>query len=44
MDTGGMKSNSEVARAENLHPSIINELMRLSLFVPDTLGLLMAER
>jgi len=29
VDTGEMKSGSEIARAEGLHPSVTNELMRL---------------
>ncbi len=44
VDTGEMKSGSEIARAEGLHPSVTNELMRLSLLAPDILELLMAGR
>jgi hypothetical protein len=39
-----MKSGSEIARAEGLHPSVTNELMRLSLLAPDILELLMTGR
>lgn len=44
VDTGVMKSGSDIARAEGLHPSVPNELMRLSLLAPDILELLMAGR
>ncbi|MCG9087001.1 hypothetical protein [Laribacter hongkongensis] len=29
LDTGAMKSGSAIARAEKLHPSVVNELLRL---------------
>ena len=35
VDTGEMKSGSDIARAEGLHPSVPNELMRLTLLAPD---------
>ena len=35
VDTGVMKSGSDIARAEGLHPSVPNELMRLTLLAPD---------
>jgi len=35
LDTGVMKSGSDIARAEGLHPSVPNELMRLTLLAPD---------
>lgn len=35
LDTGLMKSGSDIARAEGLHPSVPNELMRLTLLAPD---------
>ena len=41
VDTGVMKSGSDIARAEGLHPSVTNELMRLSLLAPDIIELLM---
>lgn len=44
VDTGEMKSGSDVARAEGLHPSVTNELMRLTLLAHDILELLMAGR
>ena len=44
VDTGIMKSGSDIARAEGLHPSVTNELMRLSLLAPDILDLLMTGR
>ena len=37
-------SNARPARAEGLHPSVPNELMRLTLLAPDILELLMAGR
>ena len=39
-----MKSGSDIARAEGQHPSMPNELMRLTLLAPDILELLMAGR
>lgn len=44
VDTGVMKSGSDIARSEGLHPSVISELMRLTLLAPDILELLMAGR
>lgn len=41
LDTGVMKSGSEIARAEGLHPSVPNELMRLTLLAPDIIEKLM---
>lgn len=35
IDTGAMKSGSDIARAEGLHHSIVNELLRLTLLAPD---------
>ena len=43
VDTGVMKSGSDIARAEGLHPSVPNELMRLTLLAPDILELLVAK-
>ena len=44
VDTGVMKSGSDIARSEGLHPSVISELMRLTLLAPDILELLMVGR
>lgn len=44
LDTGAMKSGSEIARAEGLHPSTVNELLRLTLLAPDIIERLMAGR
>ena len=41
LDTGLMKSGSDIARAEGLHPSVPNELMRLTLLAPDIIEKLM---
>lgn len=42
LDSGGMQSGSEIARAENLHPSVVNELLRLTLLSPDIIEQFMA--
>ncbi len=42
VDTGVMKSGSDIARAEGLHPSVPNELMRLTLLAPDIIEQFMA--
>ena len=44
VDSGTMKSGSDIARAEGLHPSVPNELMRLTLLAPDILDALMSGR
>lgn len=44
IDTGAMKSGSAIARAEKLHHSVVNELLRLTLLAPDIIELLMAGR
>ena len=44
LDTSAMQSGSAIARAENLHYSVVNELLRLTLLAPDILELLMAGR
>ena len=44
LDTGVMKSGSDIARAEGLHPSVPNELMRLTLLAPDIIEKLMMGR
>lgn len=41
LDTGVMKSGSDISRAEGLHPSVPNELMRLTLLAPDIIEKLM---
>jgi hypothetical protein len=35
LDTGVMPSGSAIARAEKLHHSVVNELLRLTLLAPD---------
>lgn len=35
LDTGVMQSGSAIARAEGLHHSVVNELLRLTLLAPD---------
>jgi hypothetical protein len=35
LDTGVMQSGSAIARAEKLHHSVVNELLRLTLLAPD---------
>lgn len=42
LDTGAMKSGSEIAVNEGLHHSVVNELLRLTLLAPDIIGQLMA--
>ncbi|ASJ23858.1 site-specific recombinase resolvase [Laribacter hongkongensis] len=42
LDTGAMKSGSAIARAEKLHPSVVNELLRLTLLAPDIIERMMA--
>lgn len=44
IDTGTMKSGSAIARAEKLHHSVVNELLRLTLLAPDIIERLMAGR
>ena len=44
IDTGRMKSGSAIARAEGLHHSVVNELLRLTLLAPDIIEQLMAGR
>jgi hypothetical protein len=44
IDTGVMKSGSDIARAEKLHHSVVNELLRLTLLAPDIIDLLMTGR
>jgi hypothetical protein len=44
LDTGVMTSGSAIARAEGLHRSVVNELLRLTLLAPDLIEQLMAGR
>ncbi|HMS05583.1 MAG TPA: site-specific recombinase resolvase [Burkholderiaceae bacterium] len=44
LDSGEMESGSAIARAEGLHQSVVNELLRLTLFAPDIVESLMAGR
>lgn len=41
IDKGLAKSGSDIARREALHPSTVNELLRLTLLAPDIIELLM---
>lgn len=42
LDCGAMKSGSDIARNEGLHPSTVTELLRLTLLAPDIIERLMA--
>ena len=42
LDTGAMQSGSAIARAEKLHHSVVNELLRLTLLAPDIIEQFMA--
>ena len=44
LDTDEMQSGSAIARAEQLHHSVVNELLRLTLLAPDIIELLMLGR
>jgi len=44
LDIGAMKSGSAIARAEKLHHSVVNELLRLTLLAPDIIDVLMNGR
>lgn len=44
LDSGAMASGSDIARAEGLHHSTVNELLRLTLLAPDLVELLLAGR
>jgi hypothetical protein len=35
LDSGQMRSGSDIARAEGVHHSVVNELLRLTLLAPD---------
>lgn len=41
LDSGSMQSGSEIAKAEGLHHSTVNELLRLTLLAPDIVSMLM---
>lgn len=44
IDTGLVKSGSEIARREGLHPSTVNELLRLTLLAPEIVEMLLEGR
>jgi len=44
LDTGVVKSGSDIARQEGLHHSTVNELLRLTLLAPGIIEQLMAGR
>ena len=44
LDSGARASGSDIARAEGLHHSTVNELLRLTLLAPDLVELLLAGR
>jgi hypothetical protein len=44
LDSGAMPSGSAIARAEGLHHSVVNELLRLTLLAPDIVEMLLAGR
>ena len=44
LDSGEFESGTAIARAEGLHRSTVNELLRLTLLAPDIVELLMAGR
>jgi hypothetical protein len=44
IDEGVVKSGSEIARREGLHPSTVNELLRLTLLAPDIVEMLLEGR
>jgi len=41
LDTGVYASGSDIAKAEGLHASTVNELLRLTLLAPDIIEMLM---
>jgi hypothetical protein len=41
LDSGAMRSGSEIAKKEGLHHSVVNELLRLTLLAPDIITELM---
>ncbi len=44
LDTGAMQSGSAIARAEKLHHSVVNELLRMTLLAPDIIEQMMVGR
>lgn len=44
LDAGEMESGSAIARAEGLHQSVVNELLRLTLLAPDIIERIVAGR
>lgn len=44
IDEGMVKSGSEIAQREGLHPSTVNELLRLALLAPDIIEMLLEGR
>jgi hypothetical protein len=44
LDSGRMQSGADIARAQGLHPSVPNELLRLTLLAPDIIERLMSGR
>lgn len=44
LDGGEFESGAAIARAEGLHPSTVNELLRLTLLAPDIVEQLLAGR
>ena len=44
LESGAMPSGSAIARAEGLHHSTVNELLRLTLLAPDIVEVLLAGR
>jgi hypothetical protein len=44
IDEGVVKGGREIARREGLHPTTVNELLRLTLLAPDIIEMLMAGR
>lgn len=44
VDTGAKNSASEIAREESLNPSVVSEMMRLTLLAPEIIEMLMTGR
>ena len=44
LDSSAMTSGSAIARAEKLHHSVVNELLRMTLLAPDIIERMMAGR
>ncbi len=44
IDTGAMRSGTEIADAEGLHCSVVNEFLRMTLLAPDIIERLMTGR